>query len=393
MSGVAAHRVDPGGDHSAVDPWRCRADVGLRLQRQFADAAGDGSGDRPGGGRRHRGGGERASSYRRGENAAGGGDDRRARGGGAGDRHDPDVGGGLCADRPDGRADRRAVSRVCVDAGRGGSGVRRGGADAVAGDELAPAAGQTERRARGARRRVVLRRSDAALCARAGFFVAPPLVDRRAGVAGDDQPAAIVPDAAARAGADRGSGHRTDRHQGAAARQPELCRTLCLQAGRGLQPHAGNRKPLDHQRQRRHGVRHRRHQPDAVAGAPALGVGGAGRSATGGERRRRHQHFRLPTARFTGLHRRAAGADGAAHAAGLSAAVSHPGRGEAECQKQRPVYGGGQRSGLQQPAGGGAYRSRQGQQSGDPHERHRRIAGGAGGGKLPQPLRHGRPRL
>ncbi len=103
------------------------------------------------------------------ENAAGGGDDRRARGGGAGDRHDPDAGGGLCADRPDGRADRRAVSRVCVDAGRGGSGVRRGGADAVAGDELAPAAGQTERRARGARRRVVLRRSDAALCARAGF--------------------------------------------------------------------------------------------------------------------------------------------------------------------------------------------------------------------------------
>lgn len=229
--------------------------------------------------------------------------------------------------------------------------------------------------------------------ARAGFLAAPPLGDRRAGSAGDDQPAAAVPDAAARAGADRGSGHRTDRHQGATARQPELCRAFCVQAGRGLQPHAGNRKPLDHQRQRRHRVRHRRHQPDAVAGAPALGVSGAGRSAEGGERRRRHQHFRLPTARAAGLHRRAAGADGAAHAAGLPAAVSHPGRGEAERQKQRPVYGGGQRSGLQQPAGGGAYRSCQGQQPRDPHERYRRIAGGAGGGELPQPLRHGRARL
>lgn len=84
---------------------------------------------------------------------------------------------------------------------------------------------------RGARRRVVLRRPDAALCARAGLLAAPPLVDWDAGAVGDDQPAAVVPDAAARAGADRGSGHRTDRHQGAAARQPELCRTLCLQAG------------------------------------------------------------------------------------------------------------------------------------------------------------------
>ena len=69
------------------------------------------------------------------------------------------------------------------------------------------------------------------------------------------------------------------------------------------------------------------------------------------------------------------------------------GRGEAKRQKQRPVYGSGQRSGLQQPAGGGAYRPRQGQQPRDTHERYRRIAGGAGGRKLPQPLRHGRARL
>ncbi len=96
------------------------------------------------------------------------------------------------------------------------------------------------------------------------------------------QPAAAVPDAAARTGADRGPGHRAHRHQGAAARQPRLCRAFRAQARRGLHPHPGNRKPLDHQRHRRH----RRPASAAstwrpVAGAPALGVGDPGRAATG----------------------------------------------------------------------------------------------------------------
>ncbi len=111
----------------------------VRLQREPADAAGHGAGHRPGGGRRHRGGRERAPPYRRRQVASARGADRRARGGRPGHRHDHHAGGGVRADRPDGRPDRFAVQGIRLHAGGGGGGVGRDRADAVAGDELVPA--------------------------------------------------------------------------------------------------------------------------------------------------------------------------------------------------------------------------------------------------------------
>lgn len=176
-------------------------------------------------------------------------------------------------------------------------------------------------------------------------------------------------------------------------RQPRLRRTVRAQARPGLHQHPGNREHLDHQRHRRTGGELRRDQPGGLGKTRARRLGDPVRAARQGRRRRGQQHLRLPVGRPARLHRRPAGADGAAQPAGLSGALPDHGRDQAEGPTERAVRSGRQRPRLQQPGGPGPHRPRQGQQPGHPHAGHRRVAGGAGGRELCQPLRHGGPLL
>ncbi len=123
------------------------ADAAVRLLAEHPHPAGDGAGDRPGGGRRDRGGREHPPSYRGGRAAGARRADRHARDRDAGDRDDRHPGGGLRADRADGRADRLAVQGVRLHAGGIGVRVGRDRADALADAGLAAAHRAALRRA------------------------------------------------------------------------------------------------------------------------------------------------------------------------------------------------------------------------------------------------------
>ncbi len=139
---------DPDDCDSAVAHRHFRRDARGRLHHQPADAARAGIGDRPGGRRCDHRGGKRQPPPRGGPVADAGGDHRRARARQSDHCDDRGAGRRLRADRLPRRADRRAVYRIRVHAGRRGDDFGGGRAYAVADDVLAPA--QTPRRRRSA---------------------------------------------------------------------------------------------------------------------------------------------------------------------------------------------------------------------------------------------------
>ena len=116
------------------------------------------------------------------------------------------------------------------------------------------------------------------------------------------------------------------------------------------------------------------------------------RAARQGRRRRGQQHLRLPVGRPARLHRRPAGADELRSRRTIRCST-----GPWKRSSRRPDRAGcswwSTATSTTTTRWSRSHRPRQGQQPGHPHAGHRRVAGGAGGRELRQPLRHGGPLL
>ncbi|MDT4849329.1 hypothetical protein FQZ97_834470 [compost metagenome] len=251
MPGIFARRRDPGGDHPPVHAGRCGDHGPVRFQREPADPAGHGAGYRSGGGRCHRGGGKRAPPHRGGQVSGAGRAHRRAGGGRAGHRHDDHAGRGLRAHRPDGRPHRFALQGIRLHAGGSRGGLGRHRADPVARDELLPAGQPRFRGLDGASGRAFLRAPGRSLRPTAGRIAAPSLGYGPGGRGGAGQPAVPVQRRPARTGAGRGSVHRADRGEIAAARQHRLRGEVRQEVGRRNEDAARAERALADQRVRR----------------------------------------------------------------------------------------------------------------------------------------------